>query len=249
MSEYSSTEAVRARQEEGDFPEGLVAEAERFMFKEADYHAYFTGSVFLTGMFFPLQRMKESDVMLEITNEIRPRTIMEIGIDKSGGFYRWPLCVPTVQNLIGCEVRGTPCCELFERKFPDKKFLWLEKSSYDPMTVKSVKTWFQCIGDWDGKIDVLFIDGEKAATLFDFDAYLPLMSKSGIVFIHDIQDESPGAAFQTIIDRGYKHTRIIDTTESAWLVNRKPKNAYENWIKHWNGRSCGVGVVYMEGKK
>jgi hypothetical protein len=201
--------------------------------------------IFDTDLFFPLQRKTELAEMMREARKVRPRVVMEIGCDKGGGLYHWCMCLqPTISLVIGCEVKGTPYRNIFEEKFRTIDFLWRDRSSYASATVDSV---YLALGS--EKIDVLFIDGDKTATEKDFTAYLPLMSKRGIVFIHDVcEDGGPQRAFQRI-RRQYRSKVIHDTSDYNNLKplkdGEKPKNSYDGWLRHWQGKGAGVGVVYL----
>jgi hypothetical protein len=201
--------------------------------------------VFESQLFYPLQRRYELELMIRTARTIRPYSVMEIGADKGGGLYHWCHCLPTVRKVIGCEIRGTPYRDLFKHNFPNKSFFWGECDSRSP-------AFLSCVGTFLGSdgLDVLFIDGDKTKMVEDFDAYRPLMSRGGLVFIHDVQDREPKQAFLEIAGRGYHHEVIIDTSEVAPTLEREkagipPANPYEGWLRHWHGRSCGVGVIYM----
>lgn len=238
------------------FPTEMVPCIEQFL---ANDHSRLAGldlypEVFHSDHFFPLQRMRETEAMIRIARDVSPQTVMEIGADKGGGLYHWCKCLPTVMRVIGCEVRGLPYASLFERAFPGINFCWMPCSSYEPITVQSVTGWMTQYTRWTPGIDVLFIDGDKGRFLEDFDAYLPLMSPHGIVFMHDIQDEAPREAFLKVRERGYRCEAIIDTSEAEGAGVRHLRgdpvtSPYEGWLRHWRGRSCGVGVIYMKGAK
>jgi hypothetical protein len=153
--------------------------------------------------------------------------------------------------VIACEIRGTPYSAAFEKYFPDIQFLWLPKSSYDPNTVKEVDSWLHSgIRSGAGLIDVLLIDGDKSFYDKDFELYLPMMAPGGIVFFHDITDNPTGEAWRRIRDAHpeWKSFDLIDTTEALVMLNLEPTNNYETWLKHWHGRSCGVGCLFLNGK-
>ena len=101
--------------------------------------------------------------------------------------------------------------------------------------------------EWLGRdgIDCLFLDGDKAEFLADFRTYRPLLAKAGVVFVHDITDDVPGEAFHRM--EGRSKQRLIDRTD--WELSKRrggdPSCAHEAWLRHWQGRSCGVGVVYL----
>jgi hypothetical protein len=199
-----------------------------------------------------------------------PVTVMEIGADKGGSLYHWCQCLPTVHNVIACEIRGTPYRHEFERAFPKIKFCWTLASKTDHgevlhwLKAKAKKIGAEITEQIGGMtiadvnslparepIDVLFIDGDKLGMLKDFDAYLPLMRKpGGIVFMHDISDDHPAEAFKALIRRGYKVDTIIDRSEGIDAASRAdrgeaPRNTHDGWLMHWRGRSCGVGVIRL----
>lgn len=199
--------------------------------------------VFYSPSFYPLQRMNETRRMMEIAASIGPRVVMEIGADKGGGLYHW--CqLPTVDYVIGCEVRGTPYAVEFERGFPDRRFLWLPQSSYATQTVDTVRSWLDGMA-----IDCLFIDGEKTQFMRDFDTYRPLMRPGGIVFLHDVTESPMREVFDTLAKR-HRSDLIVNIDEAKAAVERGNLNLpidspYEGWLRHWHGRSCGVGVIYL----
>lgn len=231
------------------FPSGMVECIEQFLADDGKRPSGLDvyDDVFSSPLFFPLQRQRELATMMRIARSKSPKTVFEIGADKGGGIYHWVKCLPTVEQVIACEIRGTPYASAFDDAFPTVDFLWLDKSSYAAETVSRVDSWLR--GDL---IDVLFIDGDKSHFLHDFYTYLPFMSPDGIVFMHDIQDEAPFAAFldSRTHPRVAKWEMIVDVQDSAEAVAREqagipPTSAHESWLRHWCGASCGVGVHYL----
>lgn len=231
---------------DGPFPPTMVADIEKFFELEESringlgiYH-----DVFEVDTFFPLQRKNEMRKMLSRAGGTKPKVIMEIGADKGGSIYHW--CkVPGVTNIIACEIRGTPYKHIFDHHFPDIGFCWLEKSSYEGGSLDIVQEYLEIIGS---NIDVLFIDGDKSAFIEDFHLYQPLVSDRGLIFMHDIFDDAPKTAFYEVGYQGYNTEIIHDISEYNELAKRvskghSPVNAYENWLMHWRGCSCGVGVI------
>lgn len=231
------------------FPEAMLPNIEEFFQSE---HTREEGlnlyeDVFDTNLFFPLQRKRELVKMVEEARQVRPYTIMEIGTDKGGGFYHWCKCFPEAINLIACEYRGLPYAEEFEAAFPGKDFFWMEGSSRDKNNLTDLEDWLR--GE---KIDVLFIDGEKTCFKQDFLTYLPLMNPEGIVFMHDVhEDSSPmREAFEYVCKRyNYRNKIILDNSEVREAAKKDPETErvtpYEHWLRYWMGRSCGVGVIYL----
>lgn len=197
-----------------------------------------------TGIKFPLQRCGETAKMMQAAREISPRTVMEIGSDKGGGFYHWIKSQPTVTRAIAIEFRGVPWLDIFQKGFPGVQILGLGASSYDPETVANVREWLG-----NDTIDCLFIDGDKTAFLDDFEAYLPLMSSGGIVFLHDFRDQGPKQAVDELRNR-YHVEEILDTDEVVLALEREarglmPSTPHEAWLRYWRGRSCGVAMIRL----
>lgn len=230
---------------DGPFPTGMVDAWKTFLgsdhLRESGRDCY--DDVFASSLFFPLQRKLETAEMIQLARSIAPRTVMEIGADKGGGLYHWIKGILSVQAVVGCEIRGTPYAPLFEQAFPNVKFQWIEGSSYHPHAVTSVRRWLHGWG-----IDVLFIDGDKSNFLTDFEAYLPMMSKRSIIFMHDIDDDGPRDAFVEVSKR-FRTERIVNTSETLTALARErdgisPSCSHESWLRTWRGFSCGVGVIY-----
>ena len=202
--------------------------------------------VFNTDLFFPLQRKRELVKMLDIARTYEPKVIYEIGTCDGGGLYHWCKSVTGVERVIATEVRGTPYQHEFEEAFPNIDFLWIAESSYAKSTIDTIYDWLD--GDM---VDVLFIDGDKSHFDTDFNAVNHMMSSPSVVFMHDITDSAPGAAFDRVVARGFRHERVVDRQDSEEAVNREIagepcRNGYEGWLRHWNGQSCGVGVIYLD---
>ena len=205
---------------------------------------------FRSPLFFPLQRKRELVKMVQLVRAVvgEPKTVLEIGADKGGGFYHWVKCFPSVQRAIAIEIRGTPYADLFEQHFPAVEFLWLAESSYEPAIVSHVAGFLTRPEDQLREpLDVIFVDGDKLGTLRDCEAYLPLLSPGGLLFIHDVVDE-PGEAFQEL-EKTHKTELIVDCSEAREAMKRAEQGipvdcSYEGWLRHWEGRSATVGVVY-----
>jgi hypothetical protein len=199
-------------------------------------------------LLFPLQRKREAAAMLRLAASIAPRTVFEVGADKAGSLMHWCL-LPSVECVIACEPRGTPYWRSFNHAFPHTDFLWLDSSSHDPATRDRVGAWLG-----RDRIDVLFLDGDKSAFWRDWEMYLPLMSPGGLVLMHDVQDQGgPRDAFR-LAGRHYRTEEILDVSESLEAVEREgagipPATPHEGWLRTWRGKSCGVGVVYLGGRR
>lgn len=237
-------------------PAGLVSAWERLLSQSEkltlDPSPGVCEAVYADPILFPLQRQAEMAAMLRLAASRSPKVVGELGADKGGSVLHWCL-LPSVERVIACEIRGTPYARAFEASFPRIKFHWMPCPSRDVRALDALSGWL----NWNGPnpIDVLFLDGEKAAFEADFDAYLPLMNPAGLVLTHDVTDEPTGAAFRRIAARGkYACREIIDRTDSDRAVRRQEQGipaatAHEGWHRHWCGRSCGVGVIELGGKR
>jgi hypothetical protein len=229
-------------------PDGLVDQWKRFFEDDLPPGQDSYDRIFSDGMLFPLQRRREMEYMMKTARRYSPRVVFEIGADKGGGLYHWCASLETVTHVIACEIRGTPYCNLFEEAFPDIDFLWLPQSSFDPATVSCVSRWLGGL-----KIDCLFLDGLKSEFDRDFNCYRPMLANPSVTFVHDIQDKAPGYGYWKICQVEPHHFEFIDTSESkealdAQAAGVNAASAHEGWLRHWGGRSCGVGTVFIGGR-
>lgn len=227
---------------DGAFPPDLMQAWDRFL-REDHINVE---DVFNDPVVFPLQRVEEWRVMMQLASATHPRTLVDIGSDKCGGLWLWLKCLPSLRNVVSCEIRGVPCAKLFEKQWPNVRFTWIGGSSRSDAAKLAFKQAMP--------IDVLFIDGDKSRFIDDFDNCLPCMSDGGIAFMHDITDPAPGEAFEAIAagrgTAGFSHARMIDTSSAVRSkllddAGIPPRTCHEGWLRHWNGRSCGVGVIWM----
>jgi hypothetical protein len=247
---------------QSDWPKEFLPSVEEFL--REDYRRLNGDEAYSSNWFFPLQRKREAERMLRIAKELKPVTVLEIGADKGAGVYQWVKNLTTVQYMLAIEPRGCPYVRAMEQAFPRVRFCLVEGSSYTWTTLEFIRGWLAAARIPAGlstnidmgktlPIDVLFIDGDKLSYIKDFDAYLPLMRPDGIVFCHDINWDTPMEDYNRIVNRGYRSETIIDVRESNEALAREaqgipPSCPHEGWLRHWRGKSCGVGVIYLDGK-
>jgi len=232
----------------GPWPAGMMEEIESILSR---HHEWPDGldsydALFESGTFFPLQRRRELEAMMRRCRSINPKTVMVIGADKGADVFHFVKCLPSVQKVIACEIRGTPYAELFSRYFPKVDFLFMPVGSRDGIALHEVAK--------IGNIDALFIDGDKNAFKEDFETYRRFMLPGGIVLMHDICLSSTNGFCSKTFDqiaRRYRTEKIIDMSEHDEDRERQAqgepvKNSYGEWIRRWSGvPTCGVGVVYL----
>lgn len=225
-----------------DFPEGYLNGLTEFFNGEPRKRGLDIYEDVFSSLLFPLQRKKELIKMIQLVRGLKPTIVGEIGCDKAGSLYHWCSSFPTVKKVIAIEFRGIPYRVFFEKTFPNIEFCWIHGSSYDPRSIQAVRNFI------DGEtIDSMFLDGDKSAFLQDFKAYSPMIRKGGVVLMHDINGEPPEHALNEV-SRTYITSTIIDVSEvdeADFLNITRPITAWEDWLRFWGKRSCGVGVVHL----
>ena len=233
------------------FPLGMLQEIESIL---SHHHEWPDGldsysALFESGTFFPLQRRRELEAMMRLCRSINPKTIMVIGADKGSDVFHFVKCLPTVRNVIACEIRGTPYADLFKQYFPAVNFLFIPTGSRDQYCLAEVEKFM--VGK---SLDVAFIDGDKNAFKEDFEAYRKFMIPGGIALMHDIYlAPSHGGCQDAFYDvaKNYRTEKIIDLTEHADdIVEAQrgipPKGSYGGWLRFFNNiPTCGVGVIHI----
>jgi hypothetical protein len=227
---------------DGPLPENLDKIWAEFFSQERSIN-----DLFAHPILFPLQRPREMVEMVRVASEIRPRVLLDIGSDKGGGLWAWLKFLPTLEAVIACEIRGLPYQKQFELAFPKVDFLWLPYSSYKNDTITAVEDWLAIREPSSSifKIDVAFLDGDKSWFHKDFEAYKPLMHTDAVVVFHDIQDPAPRSSFELCRSRGTTSSTFIDVDDYTHLSGREPKTEHDNWLLHWQGRSCGLGIIHL----
>jgi predicted O-methyltransferase YrrM len=229
----------------GDYPEDLLSCIEDVFSKDHLLAPEDYSWMFASNSFYPLQRKAEMAKMLDIAKRISPTVVMEIGADRGSGSYAFCRALRP-ERMIVCEIRSTPYSQLFQEHFPDISFLFLEESSYAIEIIQRVKNWLG-----EAPIDLLFLDGDKNNYSKDWDAYLPMMSGSGIVLFHDVTE--PGNQTDTFnaARRLFRSEVIVDKADTEVALHREKRglpveNAYEGWLRWWRGNWSGVGVIYLD---
>lgn len=229
-----------------DWPEGYLDSVVDFLSGDKDRESGrdVADEALYSNWLFPLQRRAELIKMMRVARKTNPQVVCEIGADKGAGVYQWLKCLPTIKKMIAIEPRGLPYLDKLEETFEGVSFLGISASSHTHSSISKV---YHYLGDT--KIDVLFIDGDKSAFNKDFDLYSPLVRSGGVIFLHDInQKGNPRDTFESIKKKGYRTEEIIDISDyEQFRDSKKPISCpYEGWLLHWQGKSCGVGVIYVD---
>lgn len=221
-----------------------IAEWKRFLAKDENPDGiHIFENIFSNGLLMPLQRKNELRKMLELAATVNPKIVMEVGSDKGGSFYHWVKAFRP-EKAIAIEIRGVPFAETFPAAFPYTKFLCLPESSYTLGSIARVKGFLG-----EDLIDCLFIDGDKCAFDKDVAAYLPMMRKGGLMFLHDVQDVPNAQETMAKYSKTHRTQTIYDVSEFDAIEARMksglpPADCYEDWFRVWKRTSCAVGVIF-----
>lgn len=132
---------------------------------------------------FANQKRPEITALLAMIEELRPTSVLEIGVASGGTNLLLSRAHPSITfvGAIDLYVRNKRKLAYFAPSGQER--LFLDASSYAPETVRAVSA---ALGD--RKLDVLFIDGDHSyeGARRDFEAYAPLVRAGGIIAFHDI---------------------------------------------------------------
>lgn len=147
------------------------------------------------------QNKVELTKLLELLTETEINVVLEIGSHQGYSLNLWQDAF-TPELLIGIEpsISGVKFEELTDNA------LIIGGYSQEQTTFKSVKS---LLGD--RLIDFLFIDGDHTfmSVKQDYNGYLPLVRKGGVIVFHDIVTESGVREFWTGIEENIKDFDII----------------------------------------
>jgi cephalosporin hydroxylase len=143
--------------------------------------------------------------LLQRVQARRPRVIVDIGTRHGGTLFGWIRSNPQAELVISITLPDSyPAARgrLF-RQFvsdrPQTRLSCLRTDSHDPATVAAVRT---ALGG--RQIDLLFLDGDQQfdGLTRDYESYLPLMRRDGLIVVHDIRAVQPtnqvGRFWQTV---------------------------------------------------
>jgi predicted O-methyltransferase YrrM len=142
---------------------------------------------------FPaVQNPVELRTFLEVVQERRPTTIVEIGTAAGGTFYCLSQLADPSAMLVSIDFPGGLYgggqtnleCKLFATFGPPgQKFEFIRDRSFHLTTLKNLR---KTLGGRE--IDLLFIDGDHsyAGVKADYEMYHPLVAQDGMIAFHDI---------------------------------------------------------------
>lgn len=189
--------------------------------------------------FKPFQVKSEIIKLLELIEERKPKTIMEIGTAKGGTLFLFSKVAPADAKIISLDMGVLPFesslrswrynfFKGFAGKSQKMELLW--KDSHKQETVEAIKSMLN-----NEKVDFLFIDGDHTyeGVKRDFDMYSALVAPDGIIGLHDIVAHPPEKfcdvdKFFIEQEMTHKSIRLVENPQQGWggigliLPNTKP---------------------------
>jgi len=165
------------------------------------------------------QDKKEFFWLVNKVEELKPHTIVEIGVDEGGSLKFWEELIDDEGLVVGIdEVKRIS----WNYKNNKKDVRFILGSSYDPNTIKRLE---QILNG--RKIDFLFIDADKSKIEIDFENYSKFVRKGGLVGVHDIkigqfpkegryegEMQEAGKFFESLV--GHKECVVYDIGTGIW---------------------------------
>ena len=146
--------------------------------------------------------------LCERVKTLKPKTILEIGVDRGGSMNLWLNFADPEALFVGVDNAMQFVIERKHGKKQVKKFI--EGDSAEDSTVERVR---EALGD--RKVDFLFIDGnhKDEAPKIDFEKYSPFVRKGGIIALHDIAGSINEEHCKGVIDLWKEIKETNDTAE------------------------------------
>ncbi len=181
----------------------------------------------------PYQVKSEIVALAKMVEELKPKTVVEIGTSTGGTLFIWSRLSKKDAHLISIDLPGGennwayPLWKgSFYRKFavPPQKMDLIRDDSQTKETLEKVRKML------DGKpIDFLFIDGDHSyqGVKKDYELYSPLVRQGGIIGFHDIV-QSP--------------VTTIVGVQVLWNEIKNGKN-FKELVENWNQPWGGIGII------
>lgn len=140
----------------------------------------------------PFQNKDEIAALFKVVEQIRPRTVIEIGTGWGGTLFLFATVASPDAILISIDLPSS----LFGRGYPEwkdslyrsfardrQKIELVRGNSHQASSVEAVERVLR-----NRQVDVLFIDGDHTyeGVKKDFELYSPMMRKGGLIAFHDI---------------------------------------------------------------
>lgn len=192
-----------------------------------------------SALYAPLLQVPNeiTGLMEYLDTEIKPQNFLEIGVCMGGTYFLWSYLAQPGGVKLGIEYPNGPWGvpegqELNNKQLDDLKRRLQSIAPSCHILYKdsqSVSAFNWVVNKLDGKkLDFLFIDGDHSyeGVKKDYETYLPLVRKGGIIAMHDIKDT-------------LRHRRSKCTVSDFWKELKGDKIVFIDDNYDWGG----IGVI------
>ena len=162
----------------------------------------------------PIQNPKEIHALLSILQQMRPKSVLEIGTASGGTLFLLTRVAAPDARLVSVDLPGGPGgggypaskIPLFKAfPLPGQRLELIRDNSHDPAVRARVA---ELAGDTG--IDFLVIDGDHSyeGVKSDFEMYGPLVKPPGLIAFHDIDYDPQVRRFWDEVKVGRRHQEI-----------------------------------------
>lgn len=201
----------------------------------SDLNDYFR--IAYSSPFRPGQISQEIKSLLNLLQEKRPKSILEIGTDKGGTLYLFSKVADPGAILASVDIKLNNGALIASFARHKQVIKLLEGDSTHPSTLKTLRTWFP------NGIDFLFIDGDHTyeGVKQDFQSYAPWVNPGGLIAFHDIVEDNETR--YNVITGGW-----AGGVPRFW---REVKTNYQHveFIKDCQQSGLGIGVLFVKESK
>lgn len=183
----------------------------------------------------PSQIRSEIVELAKIVDNLKPKTVVEIGTSKGGTFYIWARLATKDARLLSIDMPGGENSwaypnwkKPFYRTFASKgqKIDLFRGSSHDASMLQQLKSALN-----GTPVDFLFIDGDHSfeGVKQDYEMYSSFVRKGGIIAFHDIAQHS---------------MRTNCRVKEFWDIAKQGKTVKE-FVENPNQGAYGIGVMFV----
>jgi cephalosporin hydroxylase len=175
------------------------------------------------------QQPEEIRWLFDLVSELRPQTVLEIGMDQGGTLLLWTRAAADDALLVAVDLHpigrlgGLSPFTLVRRAFARRRQrveLVMPVNSHDPQTLVRVREVLR-----GRPVDFLFVDGDHTyeGVCADVELYLPLVRPGGIAAFHDVSPNrvpwTEGAArFWEEFSRGHATEELVVDREPGFGI-------------------------------
>ncbi|CAB1127821.1 O-methyltransferase-like protein [Candidatus Hydrogenisulfobacillus filiaventi] len=167
-----------------------------------------------------VQKPSEFQRLLDILRDLRPQSLLEIGVFQGGSLARFATAAAPRALILGIDLAPPPTVP----HGPLQRLQLIAGNARDAFVRAQV------VDILDGhQLDFLFIDGDHRAALQDFAEYGPLVHPGGIIAFHDIVPGPPSD---------------VGTVPQDWQALKRGRPHLE-LVENWGQGGYGIGVIWQ----